>query len=214
MRRDPRTGQFVSDDDHDDWTDTTRIAASMHSSIPAADLGGGVVTEGVEGAEAQIAEFTDILENDEIFHLHSLQISATFAMPTTATAESSGECTWVLTRGSHAYPFFINSPFYNGSVDAEDGIVDITSHSEEESQALAVGQMRAEPSFKDTVNALGAGGQNDADHRTVHFGPRGPAYDRDDELYLVHEFDVDNVSNHAVDASWHCLLHGVIEELD
>lgn len=212
--RDPETGQFVSSGEGDDWVDTTRIAASLHSSIPAADLSGGKANAGVEGEAAEIADFTDVLENDEIFRLRSVQISATFAMPTSATAESSGEVTWALTRGSHAFPFFINSPFYNGSVDIEDGIADVTSASDEESAALAIGQLRSEPSFLDTVNGAGGGGINGADHRTVQFGKAGPAFDRDDELRLVHEFDVDGVSDHAVDASWHTLLHGVIEELD
>lgn len=212
--RDPETGKFVSSGDGDDWIDTTRIAASLHSAIPAADLGGNKVTAGVDGEEAEIADFTDILDNDEIFRLRSLQVTGTFAMPTTATAESAGQVTWELTSDSTGMPFDIGSPYFNNQIEQEEGIVDINSHSDEASSALAVGQMRAEASFLDTVNALGGGGINGSDRRTIDFGREGPAYDRDDELNLVHEFDVNGVSDHAVTASWHTLLHGVIEELD
>lgn len=210
-RRDPNTGKFVSGSSVS-WTDTTRITAVMHSNIPAADLAGGKVSAPVTGDNAEFVNFSKHLDHDEMFRLLSIDLTAVLALPTTATAESAGEVTYVLSRAGENSIARTNSPFFNGNIHREQGIVDLTASDGETAETLAIGELQASNSLRDTATGTAAGADIDRDRRVIHFGGRGPAFDRDDEIYVPHEFDVDGISDHAVDASWHALLHGVVED--
>lgn len=213
-RRDPETGQFLSSGGYSDrWMDTSRIHGRIRSNIPAADLS-GAIRQRVDGAEAEIMEFSDILDNDEIFRLRSLQISAILALPTSSTAEGNAQLAWGLGTNPDSSVTMMGNPFYTGTVHLEEGVADIASGSLEQSEHIAVGTLQAEASGLDTVNGAGFGGDIDRDRRQLHLPGGGPAFDRDDELILPHIFDVDGVNDHSVDFSFNLLAHGVIEELD
>lgn len=215
VRRDPRTGKFVSSGSGADWSDKTRVGGIVNYSIPAADLGGGTVTAGVDGEESEIVDFTDKLENDEVYQAERVQIATFLGLPTTATAESSAIVKFELgSRGDPTFPATATPVFYGGVTSAEDGIVDVNSTDEEAGSVFWMGQHYAEASAVDTVNALGAGADAENDKETVYFGSAGPVFDRDDELYAPAEISVDNVSDHAVVASCWVLLDGEVQELD
>lgn len=205
-QRDPQTGKFVSGGSGK----VRRVQGRLQSVIPAADLAGGSTTAKVTGEEAEIVDFSTVLESDEMFHLDALTFAATLAMPTTATAESSGRLAYSVDRDSAGGLEFLDDPFYNGQVHSQEGIVDLTSSSGESTETIHVGELRVEASIADTVNALAAGADIDRERQVLY--PQAQAFDRDDELYIPHDINVDNVSDHAVAASWILLLEGRVRE--
>lgn len=217
MRRDPQTGKFVSSGGGGSsvpWSKQKRLAGSIHITIPAADLAGGTEEVDTIGDATEIIDFTDQLENDEIYRLHSMDVTSVLALPTSATAE--GNAWWNFVVGPESdTPVMQSSPsFYIGSPVVEDGIADITGVTREAGGVMYNGMLYAEAGLLDTVNGAGAGAAPANMEETVHFGPDGPVFDRDDELYAPSEINVDDVSDHAVVASVGVLLHGHVEELD
>lgn len=217
VRRDPQTGQFVSGDTRSDvdWTDTKRIGAGMGINIPAADLAGATDHTALEGESAKIVDFSDQLENDEVYVLHKAQVAAFLNFPTTATAESSGGFAYQIGPESRDVSrAHLIQPFYHGSAKREHGIIDINQDSGEAGGVWAVGHLAGEASLGDSTNGLGAGADNENERYTVDFGDTRPVYDRDDELYAVSKLWYDNISDHAIGGLIRVLLHGHVESLD
>lgn len=214
MRRDPETGQFVSSGGGTDWTDTTRVVGTLHSSIPAADLAGGTNEYEAIGDEVEVIDFGSTLDNDEVFRVLATRTTAVLAMPTTATAESSAQMSYGVSMDAAAPVLQVDDPFYTGKVHKETGIIDTTNSSDEANELLTVGELAADASAADTTNGLGVGADIDRDRQQTAYGGAGPVFDKDDELYIPHEFGVDNISDHAVNASFSVFLHGVVEQLD
>lgn len=219
VRRDPDTGKFVSGGSAKavQWNDVKTIHGVNHYNIPAADLSGGTYERSVDGSNSEIINFSGELANDEVFRALGLQYVATLGGPTTATAEGSMELSWMVSSKPEQSSMRANSPFYGGNVNREQGTIDIVNGYQETTGTLVYGEMHAEPSAADSTNGLGLGADYDRERGIISFVEMfgdGPAYDRDDELYAPAEFGIDNVSDHAVNATIGVLLHGTVEELD
>lgn len=216
VRRDPQTGQFVSGSGSKNWTDMRRVGGVMTAVIPAADMGGTTDDQGVKGPGTELIDFTGLLENDEVYEVHAADITATFHLPTTATAESSGTFDYEI--GTEPTPHWIveqTGAFYTGNVEHEREIVDFANHSEEMGSVIHVGNLVAHADAGDSTNGLGLGGDVDRERIFIDFEKTGrPVYDRDDELYAPGEFTFDNISDHAMRAQVTCLLHGEVQSLD
>lgn len=215
-QRDPKTGKFVSGGGSMDWSDTTQIGAYVSYSIPAADLAGGTGVTGAEQHEStELVNFSPMLANDEVFVLHAARVTAGLALPTTATAESSGGMSFVIGTEPSGQLHSVRSPFYHGSSDGGDGIIDYSKASKETGGVWHRGQAYAEASHSDTVNAVSAGSAPANQTEMVVFDDIGarPAYDRDDEIYAPAELWYDNISDHAIEATITVLLFGHVEEV-
>lgn len=217
VRRDPDSGKFVSGSGGVDWSETTAVEASYTSLIPAADLSGGTGQHNVDGEEAEIIDFSEVMANDEVFEVLGIQMSANLGLPTTATAEGSATFRFGLGSSSDRSVHGNSGPFYAGGFDVEQDSVDVQKSQNVDPGILLNGNLYAEPSHSDTTNGLAAGAAPANEQWVV--SPEealgaSPVYDRDDELYLVHEIDVDNISDHAVRAAVLLTVHGRVEELD
>lgn len=137
VRRDPRTGKFVSGGSGRDWADLTRVGGVINMTIPAADLAGGVRTEPVNGEEAELIDFTPMLENDEVFETVAATVSASLILPTSATAEGNAMLSFELGAESGTPGELMNQDptFYGGVETASDGVVDIKRRAEKSARA-------------------------------------------------------------------------------
>lgn len=212
-RRDPQTGKFLSGG-VDSWADIRTVSGAMNSTIPAADLAGGTGNAVVNGENSEIVDFSNLLDNDEIFEVLAGQFVATLSMPTTATAESAARLNWVL-RGDLGEGAGEHPGHYGFGAEREDGIVDIRSQQYWDADRLAVGHLTATNSVVDTVNALGAGGDDGFDRVDLEFGHlgAGPQFDSDDEVGVPHTVYFDNISDHAVEAGFDVHLVGTVHEV-
>lgn len=215
VSRDPQTGKFVSGGSGHSWSQQTRYSGHIHTTIPAADLAGGALEQDLVGAEAELLDFSDKLENDEVYRIHQMDVAALLAMPTTATAESSCLLNYAITPDSDIEIIHRSPTHYPGAlVTDERGIIDVSAYDREAGGMLFNGLLYAEASASDSVNGTGLGAAPAIERETVHFGPDGPVFDRDDELYGPFEINIENVSDHAVVTSLGVLFHGHVEELD
>lgn len=218
VRRDPQTGKFVSGGGDHSWAETNQITGAISYTIPAADLSGGTGTTGSTEHHSELVDFTHILDNDEVFLLDAMMVVASFYLPTTATAEGSGAFSYAIGPESGAVGSVLHtSPFYLGSADKSDGIVDINQEMKEGENVLHVGQLHGEASLADTTNSLAGGAEYENEREFISFRKdigAQPAFDADDELYCPMEFSYDNISDHAIGATVKVLLNGRVEELD
>lgn len=212
--RDPQTGQYQSGS-RDSSGRYATVTANIASSIPAADLAGGTDIQSVDGDEAQLIDFTTILDSDEVFLLDQLQGRAFLSAPTTATAEGTVLLEYSLSRDFEFPNSGTSSAFWTGSAQREDGIADVNQTQTDNDMAIWISQMSATPSIADSVNGLAGGSDMDREDIRQHWhGDGRPAFDRDDELVAPHQWQVDNVSDHAVEWDLVVLAEGRIQELD
>lgn len=223
-RRDPQTGQFVSSDSpgNYDWQDIRSISGVNHMEIPAADLAGGTGTSTAVGhPEAQIVDFTNVLDQDEVFRVLQIRANHLLYLPTTSTAESSSIATFEVSEepnGATALGSGGAPTHYGGNQNASSGIIDIGAGAGggKVSGVLYTGEMTAEASLGDSVNGLGAGAAPDRLREVVEFQHLGggPIYDADDELYVPTRIGYENISDHAIQVTHNVLVRGLVEELD
>lgn len=217
VRRDPQTGKFVSGGGHGlNWHDRTQISGHMHWSIPAADLGGGTLNANATGGPTEIVDFTPVLENDEVYRLSTLHVSAYLGFPTTATAESSGMVSFDINSDGDPIASSGGNPFYEGAND-EDGVIDIVHGSTESDSSIYYADLIGEASVGDTVNGVGSGSDYENMTEWIAFDQMlggGPVYDRDDELYCPVDVRVDNAADHSISGGVSVMLYGHVEELD
>lgn len=215
VSRDPQTGKFVSSSSGRDWSKQTRISGQLHQTVPAADLAGGATEIDVTGDEVELVDFSDKLENDEVYRVHAMEVASVLALPTTATSEGNAFWNFTVSPESGAGVFDFSPSFYPGGPPTDEkDVVDIIAGSREVGGLLYNGVLYAENGHRDTVNGTAGGASPANEHETVHFGPNGPVYDRDDEIYAPNELNIDGVSDHAVISAVAVLLHGHVEELD
>lgn len=196
-RRDPRTGKFVSGGRGSGEPKT--VVADLASSILAADLAGGQVNPTVSGDEAELVDFTPLLDSDEVFVLDAMQGRAFLAGPTTATAEGSVLLEYALSR-DFASPAAARSSSYwvSSAPDRTSGIVDINHLQDNDTSEFWSSQLRAEPSARDTTTGTALG--TDIDREDIQWvWDDGPQFDRDDEIVVPHNWEVDGVDDHAVE---------------
>lgn len=214
-RRDPKTGKFVSGSSLSSWHDVDAVSAGLTTTVPAADLAGGTSSANVTGETAELIDFGDPLRDDEIFECHVMHLTATLSMPTTATAESAVMMDFnVMTDLGGAGPG-IKAVHYGAGTQRTQGIADVNADQLDDDSILYNGRMTATNSLADSVNGLAAGGDDDRLRETVRFVPDlgvGPRFDEDDELAVPHNIDIDNVSNHAVVATFDVHLVGSVVE--
>lgn len=220
VRRDPRTGQFVSEGSGFDWNDTRRIDGFIRTAIPAADLNGGTETERISNDDTEIIPFDEVIDVDEVFHLAALQINASASIPTTSTAEAYMAVKWGIsedfgdfgaTMSNH--PFWQNTQWEGGP----DGIIDGISVGLEASDLLAGGILEVTNSNRDTATGTAAGSDIGRYDDVINFREiygAMPIYDNDDELSVPHEFEIDGVDDSGVTFHLRALAHGFVEELD
>lgn len=212
VRRDPQTGQFVSggEDAADD-----RLTGSISSTVPAADLSGGTASQAVDGETAEVIDFTQVLDSDEVFEVAALTVEASLSLPTTATAESAAQLNWTVSNDLGASQV-INPVHYGNSAMEEQGIADVRAEQWDDDGTLATGHLVAESSVGDSTNGLGAGAENDRERIRIPFWGdygSGPVFDQNDELTAPHQFYIDNVDDHAVLATIVCHLEGNVTEV-
>lgn len=208
-RRDPQTGKFVAGGGGGPgWDDTKVLTATIHTEIPAADLSGGTDTVRVDGTEARLINLDDLLDHDEQYQVHAMAWEALLALPTTATAESYARLAYAVGKDSEDFlPQTMTPVFWGGAPDEEVGTVDI-SQDHADRKVWYHGELEATNSVVDSTNTLGAGGDHDRFRTMFGFGPDGPKMDDTDELYVPHEWHVDNISDHAVIGTFRATLYG------
>lgn len=183
------------------------MTAALSVAIPAADLSGGTQRQTVTGEEAELADFTPVLENDEVFVLDAIQGRAFAGGPTTATAEGAFVVEYDIGTASDVSAPHLTSPFWISRLDKEEGIADINVGQDGDSESIWVGQLAGTPGALDTANNLHGGSDWDRQDIWRQFGGEH-VYDRDDELYAPLDIHVDNVSDHAVEFDLVVLLEG------
>lgn len=212
VRRDPQTGKFVASAGEER---SHTVLGRLNSEIPAADNSGGVTTQQVEGEDAEIVDFNEVVDGDEIFHLRRFILSATLWMPTTATAESSGYVSYGISGSlGRPGPVHTSPTHFSGAIGQQEGIVDLSQSSVHDDSVIYAGVLATEASHSDTTNNVSGGGFGQTDQRVFHFNEGEFVFDADDELVVPHEIETENVSDHAIQAMWMLTLHGTIEELD
>lgn len=211
-RRDPRTGKFVSGGDSaaDD-----RITGSISTTVPAADLAGGIEEIGVDGERAEVIDFTSILDSDEIFEVAAMTTTVALSGPTTATAEGSLQLNWtVATDLSESR--VINPVFFGKSVHRTQGVADIRQAQWDDDSVLTNGLLTATPSMRDTATGTAGGSHEGFDRERIGFWDEfgsGPVFDQDDELTAPHKLYCDGVDDHAIVATILVSLEGNVSEL-
>lgn len=221
VRRDPQTGQFVSEGPGSGFDRWANYQGTIAVNVPAADLSGGQESLQFDTADAQLFDFTDVLDNDEVFVLQVLHMTADLRMGTTATAEAATHVGYIITEDHQdASPLTTRTTHIAGPLPQTDftqGIVDGAIAQEDNDDIFLTGGLYAENSHSDTTNAVAAGAAPAHVERTYAPGPmqgREVAFDADDELFCLGELNIDNVSDHAVQFTVFVDLHGYVEELD
>lgn len=210
-RRDPQTGQFVSGGSVP-FSELDVVTGSLASTIPAADLSGTTGSEVTFGEQTIAVDFTPVLDRNEVFQVERLEAVATLTLPTSATAESSGEVEWAVRSDIGEGEIAAGKSFYNSFVAREDGIIDINQHQTDEADDLLVaGRLTGESSLLDTVNGAGAGGIHGHERAGVVYDGAGPRYDENDALSIPHSFSFDAISDHAITASFDLMLWGQVD---
>lgn len=203
--RDPETGKFVAgggSHGRDLRADMDAVTGAIKYTIPAADNAGGITVQAVDGEEAELIDFTGVLDDDETFRIEAISLSLSLGLPTTATAEGFGSAGWQLrTDFGNDIPAGIAGQFNNTGPDREEGIIDVVQAQREESDIIEAGVLYAQPSFNDTVTGTGGGGHTANQHR--YFTPGSDlgavlTVDEDDELVLPTRLRTENVSDHRI----------------
>lgn len=220
VRRDPETGKFVSGSSRDNVDRWENLHGTVAVNIPAADLGGGTVAEQFDTPEAELINFSEVLDNDEVFNLELMQATVSAFASTTATAEGSLDVGYGITRDMFdAAPLFTRATHTANlpTTDFQQGTVDGAVAQNDNDGLLITGSLYAEPSVGDSTNGLGAGAGPANEVR--EFAPlrdmgRTIGFDQDDELYVIGELNVNNVSDHGVSFITTVDLHGHVLDED
>lgn len=221
--RDPETGKFVADahaESFDGYHDTRGLRGGVTTMIPAADLslsGGSTNVAGVAEAtdETELIDFGALLGPNEVFEVVWAEFVHAASLPSTATAESQLEhMMWV---GSEAVDQMISPAFYNQSAlsDVSDTIIDGVAKSTLADELYTRNLLTATGDVADSTNGLGAGGGYKEARWSIPFKALygvGPLHDQDDELWANQQFNVANVSDHAVEGGVWCTLRGIVHE--
>lgn len=220
VTRDPETGKFQRGNrpDMETWHDTHGFIFSLDSTIPAADLA-GETSETVENSNELITtDFSEHLEVDEVFEASYMAYTATLSAPTTATAEGHVWASWTIQRDTAALVGTPRTTFLSTLSGTDVGIADVSNRFDvHEDSVLDHASLVCAAGLSDTTNSLAAG--ETATHMAREIPYRalfgtGPFFDQDDEIAIPHGFDVDNVSDHAVNLHINGVLRGPIHELD
>lgn len=200
--RDPETGKFVSGSGgmRDLRADMDTVTGAISYRIPAADNAGGETSQEVNGEEAELIDFTGVLDDDETFRIQAMSLTVALSLPTTSTAEGWGSAAWQLrTDFGNASPSEVAGRL--DGAQREEGIIDVVPDQREESDIIEAGVVTAEASHSDTVTGVGAGGHHGYDHR--YFRPAEMlgavvTVDEDDELSIPTLLRTENVSDHRI----------------
>lgn len=216
--RDPDTGQFVSGGGGGAlpaYGETRTVVGMLSTEIPAADLGGGQTRADAEAdGNLEIIDFDQVLvQEGEVFEVLFANWTAALKIHTTNTAEAYAELDYTVGTDLEqddrtSGPFFVSSVDIGNNIDATNG-------SGREESALWRGRLFSSNQFGDSTNGLGAGMDADRERRQFPFGAlygQGPLFDMDDSLYVPHHYDIDNVSDSAVNAGFGLELTGVVHE--
>lgn len=179
--RDPNTGRFRRADGPEDTDEREVITARVISVIPPADLTSGTDVATVTGSDAEIVDFTDLLENDEVFVAHRIAMGVQLAPGETATAEHTYRVRYLL-RGDVG-------DFLPGGPVQSVGIVDLQQSQIDDHDVIFAGYVAGAGDHRDTVTGTGGGAMNTrVDHVVEYPGLELPApgWDRDDELTVPH----------------------------
>lgn len=219
--RDPESGKFVSSAE---YNRRTTVAGSMVTAIPAADNAGGFTNEFVTTEASEVIDMGQSLDSNEVFDVFSWGISAAFSLPTTSTAEGSGQASFVVSiddgfdrlvrTGSY---LGINGTPPNREAGGEGGIIDIVQEDIETDGSLVYSAvLAAEASHSDSVNGLAGGGAvaNENLVLTARDLGRTVSLDEDDEVYVPHELETRNVSDHDVELQLSITAHGGVRDVD
>lgn len=201
-RRDPETGKFVSGGEMRSLrADMDAITGAVAFVIPAADLA-GETSASIDGEDAEIIDFTGVLDDDELFKIEMLSLSLSMGLPTTSSAEGFGAAAWQLRTDFGEVPPSATADKFTGTGTADStGIVDVAQAQSEESDIIDSGVLYAEASFADALNTLGGGSDVANEHRYLKVGADLGAVltvDEDDELSIPTSFRTDNVNDHRI----------------
>lgn len=221
VARDPDTGQFVSIDESggifEEMDRHTRLSAGFATTIPAADLDGDN-NQVVDGQAAQMVDFDDYLDSDEVFALRYLDTTATVSSPVTASAEGHVSLSYAFVDDlgvlSSTGIEGARPTFYFGNPVREEGIADIRTLAEDDDDTLLAGHIECAAGFGNTAGGVGGGEDVGANEKQIDFRDTGamPLFDEDDELGINHAIDTDNIDDTAVTAAFTAVLHGTVYE--
>lgn len=221
VHRDPETGKFVADEGggvFEEMDRETTISGGLSVNIPAADLGGGNVTETVDGDDGELVNLSNHLDADEVFEARLIIVDTFLGLPTTATAEGSALVSYQVQTDLSSFNNAeqgLFSGFYGGATTLETGIADVRQNDEMDGSIVHTGAMYAESSALDTTNGVGTGSDHSED--TVVIPAKAQAgrsllVDEDDEIGVSSRIGIDNVSDHAVTYGFGITMHGGVFE--
>lgn len=211
VRRGP-DGKFRSGGGGEGRDNCKVVTGSLTNTVPAADLSGGTISVQVDGEESEVFDFTQVLDSNEVFEAQVVEVTAGLHMPTTATAEGSAQLEWTARTG-YGVDRAVKSAFYGNPAQVEDGVADINTLTTDADDVLTSGRLSASAGFGDSVNGLGAGAEHGFDYRRMPFVNEfggGVHFDSDDELTIPHTVEIDNVSDHAVEAFFEIVMTGPV----
>lgn len=221
IARDPETGRFVSVDSDATIDRTERLHGAVSVSVPAADATGGDQTQVFDTEDSELIDFSDELDEDEVFHLQAAYVSVAAYASVTATAESTLVATYGISRDTMDAGPLLTRPSHTASapssaIDFEQGIIDGSVAQDDDDSLLLTGVLASEPSAADSTNGLGLGAAPANDSRSVlPWADMGQTweFDDDDELKLLGELDFEGASDHGVSFVCYLDVHGFVEEV-
>lgn len=209
--QDPETGLFKSGSSNSDLPRRDVVSSSINFGFAAADLTSGVDGQGIDGSDANVIDFDEELDNDEIFALHRLEAVMQIVPQKTATAEHVYRWEYAV-RDADDYIASTSEP-----VTDEAGIASVRRDQTTDDDVHFAGTLAGSGDIVDTVNALGGGA--DQQHRThvieyAGLGLRYPVYDQDDELAVPSFVAVNGSADQGVDFNATVTAIGAVHELD
>lgn len=207
--RDPETGQFrrASDVSHHKHVDEREaFSGVLQTNIPAADLTTGNDQVTVDGDEAEIIDFTDLIESDEVFVAHRVELNVAVRPQRTATAEHAIRMDYQLRSGDSGL-----DPDRAGSGTQEIGIADVTQDQSDDDDVIFNGGLQGSGDFADSSAGVGAGGDQRHVQHVIDYPPLdlpGPGFDGDDELYVPHALDILGSDDQGAEVFFAATMHG------
>lgn len=213
--RDPETGQFrrASDVGHHKHVDEREVFSGvLQTNIPPADLTTGNDQVSVTGDEAEIIDFTEYLDSDEVFVAHRVELNVAVRPQRTATAEHAIRADYQLRSGDSAL-----DPDRAGSGTQETGIADVTQDDSDDDDVIFSGGFQGSGDFADSSTSLAAGADQSQIQHVINYPAidlPGPGFDGDDEVYIPHALDILGSDDQGAEVFFATVMHGQTYDWD
>lgn len=203
-------GKFMSASDLD-RADAHReaLVAQQKLGVPAADLTTGNDFFRVDGEESIVIDLEEVLDTDEAFAIHYVELVTSMEPNRTATAEHNITNAYVLATDLVDMG---DAPLGDNAVDISDGVVDIRVDDRENDDVLLAGQVTGSGDIGDSTNGLGAGADHQVFASRVNFPAAGlptPVVDDDDEIVIANGLAIRGSDDQGANVAHTAVLHGV-----